>query len=264
MSRRARLFSIRLLLTVAILAAWQWLSSAHIIDPFFFSRPGDIAARIYKMFAAGAVWMHLAVTLEEAFLALLLGSIGGIAAGFLLGRSAFLSDVLEPFIQVLNALPRVVLAPLFLLWFGLGIWSKVALGVSLVFFIVFFSAWRAVRDVEPALIHNALMLGASERQLIAHVILPSALSAIWASLNVSLGMAMVGAVVGEYLGASRGIGYLIAQSEGLFDSTGVFAGMAVLSLVTVCVSAVAGCIERWALRWKASAEIETQGSQRFP
>jgi NitT/TauT family transport system permease protein len=223
MSRRARLFSIRLLLTVAILAAWQWLSSAHIIDPFFFSRPGDIAARIYKMFAAGAVWMHLAVTLEEAFLALLLGSIGGIAAGFLLGRSAFLSDVLEPFIQVLNALPRVVLAPLFLLWFGLGIWSKVALGVSLVFFIVFFSAWRAVRDVEPALIHNALMLG-----------------------------------------ASRGIGYLIAQSEGLFDSTGVFAGMAVLSLVTVCVSAVAGCIERWALRWKASAEIETQGSQRFP
>jgi NitT/TauT family transport system permease protein len=167
--------------------------------------------------------MHLAVTLEEAFLALLLGSIGGIAAGFLLGRSAFLSDVLEPFIQVLNALPRVVLAPLFLLWFGLGIWSKVALGVSLVFFIVFFSAWRAVRDVEPALIHNALMLG-----------------------------------------ASRGIGYLIAQSEGLFDSTGVFAGMAVLSLVTVCVSAVAGCIERWALRWKASAEIETQGSQRFP
>ena len=223
MSRRARLFSIRLLLTVAILAAWQWLSSAHIIDPFFFSRPGDIAARIYKMFAAGAVWMHLAVTLEEAFLALLLGSTGGIAAGFLLGRSAFLSDVLEPFIQVLNALPRVVLAPLFLLWFGLGIWSKVALGVSLVFFIVFFSAWRAVRDVEPALIHNALMLG-----------------------------------------ASRGIGYLIAQSEGLFDSTGVFAGMAVLSLVTVCVSAVAGCIERWALRWKASAEIETQGSQRFP
>ena len=95
--------------------------------------------------------------------------------------------------------------------------------MSLVFFIVFFSAWRAVRDVEPALIHNALMLG-----------------------------------------ASRGIGYLIAQSEGLFDSTGVFAGMAVLSLVTVCVSAVAGCIERWALRWKASAEIETQGSQRFP
>lgn len=254
MMRSAKLLSIRMLLAALLLVSWQLLASAGMLDPLFFSRPSDIGVRIYRWISTGTVWGHLAVTLEETFLALLIGSVSGVAAGFFLARAAFLSDVLEPFIKMLNALPRVVLAPMFLLWFGLGIWSKVALGVSLVFFIVFFSAWRGVRDVEPGFLNNARMLGASERQLIFAVLLPSAMSSIWSSLNVSLGMAMVGAVVGEYLGASRGIGYLIAQSEGVFDSTGVFAGIAVLSFVVVCVSEAAGRVERWALRWKQPAQ----------
>ena len=134
---------------------------------------------------------------------------------------------------MLNAVPRVVLAPLFLLWFGLGIWSKVALAVTLVFFVMFFNTYQGVRDADRVLIDNVRMLGASERQLVRHVLIPSALTWIFSSLQTSLGFAMVGAVVGEYLGATRGLGYVISQAEGTFDTTGVFAGMTVLAVVVV-------------------------------
>src|SRR5581483_8964204 len=164
--------------------------------------------------------------------------------GFLLGRSRALADVFDPFIRIANALPRVVLAPIFLLWFGLGIWSKVALGWTVVFFVVFFNAYRGVREADTVLIANARMLGASERQLIRHVLLPSALSWIFSSLHVSIGLAIIAVVVGEYLGASRGIGYVIAQAEGTFDTTGVFAGMAVLAAGVVLVGTIVDRVER--------------------
>jgi NitT/TauT family transport system permease protein len=152
--------------------------------------------------------------------------------------------------MMLNAVPRVLLAPLFLLWFGLGIWSKVALAVTLVFFVMFFNAYQGVRNADVVLIANARMLGATERQLVRHVLLPSALSWIFASLQTSLGFAIIGAVVGEYLGATRGLGYVISQAEGTFDTTGVFSGMVVLSLVVVTISAGVSRVERWLLRWK--------------
>jgi NitT/TauT family transport system permease protein len=151
---------------------------------------------------------------------------------------------------MLNAVPRVVLAPLFLLWFGLGIWSKVALAVTLVFFVMFFSTYQGVRDADRVLIDNVRMLGASERQLVRHVLIPSALTWIFSSLQTSLGFAMVGAVVGEYLGSTRGLGYVISQAEGTFDTTGVFAGMTVLACVVVIVSAGVTRLEGWLLRWK--------------
>jgi NitT/TauT family transport system permease protein len=152
---------------------------------------------------------------------------------------------------MLNAVPRVVLAPLFLLWFGLGIWSKVALAVTLVFFVMFFNTFQGVRDVDRVLIDNVRMLGATERQLVRHVLVPSALTWIFSSLQTSLGFAMVGAVVGEYLGSTRGLGYVISQAEGTFDTTGVFAGMTVLAIVVVIISAAVTRLERWLLRWKA-------------
>ena len=149
-----------------------------------------------------------------------------------------------------NALPRVVLAPLFLLYFGLGIWSKVALGVTVVFFIVFFNTHQGAREVDPVILNNARMLGASERQLVRHVLIPSALSWIFASLHLSVGFAIISVVVGEYLGATRGIGYMIAQSEGMFDTTGVFAGLTVLAVVVLCVSAIVSRLERRLLKWR--------------
>jgi len=241
----------QLALGILVLAAWQAGASLKLLDPFFFSRPSDIARRIVTWVSTGSLWRHLIVTLEESLLGLIIGAAIGITLGFLLARAPFAARVLDPYIKMLNAVPRVVLAPLFLLWFGLGIWSKVALAVTLVFFVMFFNTYQGVRDADRVLIDNARMLGASERQLVRHVLIPSALTWIFSSLQTSLGFAMVGAVVGEYLGATRGLGYVISQAEGTFDTTGVFAGMTVLGVVVVIVSAGVSKLERWLLRWKA-------------
>jgi NitT/TauT family transport system permease protein len=232
------------------LALWQTLVSMKFLDAFFVSRPSDIAQRIGQWMLSGSLWPHLAVTLEESLLGLIAGAALGISLGFALGRSPLIASIFDPYIKMLNAVPRVVLAPLFLLWFGLGIWSKVALAVTLVFFVMFFNTFQGVRDADRVLIDNVRMLGATERQLVRHVLIPSALTWIFSSLQTSLGFAMVGAVVGEYLGSTRGLGYVISQAEGTFDTTGVFAGMTVLALVVVAVSAAVTRLEKWLLRWK--------------
>lgn len=248
---RASIALSQLALGAVILAVWQEGVALKLLDPFFVSRPTDIAGRIGLWMANGSLWRHLLVTLEEALLGLMVGAVIGITLGFALARAPFAARVLDPYIAMLNAIPRVVLAPLFLLWFGLGILSKVALAVTLVFFVMFFNTYQGVRDADRAIIDSVRMLGASERQLARHVLFPSALTWIFSSLQTSLGFAMVGAVVGEYLGAARGLGYVIAQAEGTFDTTGVFAGMTVLSAVVVIVSAGVTRLERYLLRWKA-------------
>jgi NitT/TauT family transport system permease protein len=250
---KAKLLAAQAALGIAILAVWQGLVAVHVLDPFFVSRPSAIAARILTWIAGGTLWRHLAVTIEESVLGLVAGAALGVVSGFALARSPFVGRVLDPYIKMLNAVPRVVLAPLFLLWFGLGIWSKVALAVTLVFFVMFFNTYQGVRDADRVIIDNVRMLGATERQLVRHVLIPSALTWIFSSLQTSLGFAMVGAVVGEYLGATHGLGYVIAQAEGTFDTTGVFAGMTVLAIVVVIASAGVSRLERWLLRWKVRA-----------
>jgi NitT/TauT family transport system permease protein len=240
----------RVLVGIGMLALWQGLVSVRALDPFFVSRPSAILVRIATWIQIGTLWGHLATTLLESLLGLVVGAILGISLGFGLGRAPFVAAVCDPYIKMLNAVPRVVLAPLFLLWLGLGIWSKVALAVTLVFFVMFFNTYQGVRDADRVIIDNVRMLGASERQLVRHVLVPSALTWIFSSLQTSLGFAMVGAVVGEYLGATRGLGYVISQAEGTFDTTGVFAGMTVLAIVVVIASAAVTRLERWLLRWK--------------
>ncbi|HTD28918.1 MAG TPA: ABC transporter permease, partial [Xanthomonadaceae bacterium] len=240
----------QVLLGVAILGAWQGLANMGKLDRFFFSRPSDVAARIIQWLRTGSIWPHLIVTLEEAALAFVIGASAGVVMGFALARAPRIGALLDPYIRLLNALPRVVLAPIFLLWFGLGIWSKVALGITVVFFIVFFNTHQGVRDVDRVVVDNARMLGASEWQLVRHVLVPSAMTWVFSSLNISVGFAMIAVVVGEYLGAARGVGYLISQAEGTFDTTGVFAGMAVLSAVVLMVGWGVSRLERWLLRWK--------------
>jgi NitT/TauT family transport system permease protein len=199
------------------------------------------------------VWQHLLITLTEGILAFLIGAIGGVAIGFWLARRPLLSAVFDPYIKMLNALPRVVLAPIFLLWLGLGIWSKVALGVTLVFFIVFFNVYQGVREVSPTILANARMLGMSERQLFAHVYWPSALSWMFSSLHTSVGFAIIGAVVGEYLGSAAGLGYLIQQAEGTFDTTGVFAGMVILAVFVLIIDWLVTLVEKRLLVWRPPA-----------
>ena len=248
---RAAVFFWQIVVGVLALALWQGLVSLKLLDPFFVSRPTDIVRRVGSWVSGGSLWGHLSVTLEESLLGLLVGAAFGITVGFALARSPMLARVLDPYIRMLNAIPRVVLAPLFLLWFGLGIWSKVALAVTLVFFVMFFNTYQGVRDASQVLIDNVRMLGASERQLVRHVLVPSALTWIFSSLHTSLGFAVVGAVVGEYLGSTKGLGYVISQAEGTFDTTGVFAGMTVLGAVVLMVSAGVTRLERWLLRWKS-------------
>jgi NitT/TauT family transport system permease protein len=248
-----RVAAVRLAIAAALLAAWEWAVRSGVVDPFFVSQPTAIVRRIATWVSTGSVWTHLVVTVEEACLGLAVGAALGISLGFVLARRPLAAQIADPFITMLNAVPRVVLAPLFLLWFGLGIWSKVALAVTLVFFVMFFNTYQGVRDADRVIIDNVRMLGASERQLVRHVLLPSALTWIFSSLQTSLGFAMVGAVVGEYLGAARGLGYVISQAEGTFDTTGVFAGMTVLAAVVVAASAAVTRLERWLLRWKSGA-----------
>ena len=244
----------QVLLGIFFLGAWQWGASAGLLDRFFFSEPGSVAARVWKLFIEGEIWTHLAVTVTEAFLSFVLGVLLGIVFGLVLARMPRLASLLDPYLRLANSLPRVVLAPVFLLWFGLGIWSKVALGVTVVFFIVFFNTFQGVREVDPVILNNARMLGASERQLIRHVLIPSAMTWIFSSLHISIGFAIIAVVVGEYLGASKGIGYLIAQAEGVFDTAGVFAGMTVLAALVLVVGAGVSRLEYWLLRWKPQRE----------
>jgi NitT/TauT family transport system permease protein len=244
----------RVTIAVSLLLAWEGGAEAGLLSPLFFSRPSEVALRIWRWVVTGSLWPHLLMTSVEASLSFGIGVSLGVFFGFLLARLPVLSALLDPYIRIANAVPRVVLAPIFLLWFGLGIWSKIALGVTVVFFVVFFNAFRGVREVDGVLIDNARMLGATERDLIRHVLIPSALTWIFSSLHVSIGLAIVAVVVGEYLGASGGIGYLIAQAEGVFDTTGVFAGMAVLAVGVLTVGVFVEHAERRLLAWKPSRE----------
>jgi NitT/TauT family transport system permease protein len=250
--RRPLILVLQVVLAAVVLGGWQLFTSRRLVDPFFFPRPTDIAVRIWEWISTGYILDDLYVTLEEALLAFVIGSGLGLIVGFALARMSLVAGVLDPYLKMFNALPRVVLAPIFLLWFGLGIWSKVAFGVTLVFFIVFFNTYQGVRDVDRVLVDNARMLGASEQELVRHVFLPSALTWIFSSLHISAGFAITGAVVGEYLGAAKGVGYVIAQSEGVFDTTGVFAGMIILMLVVLVIDLV-NRLEARLLRWQDSA-----------
>jgi NitT/TauT family transport system permease protein len=257
---RINLLLLQFLVAIVSIALWYVLTTVPIggvtvLPPFFFSTPLDVAQRIVKWFTEGTIWKHLWITLSEAMLAFAIGSIGGILVGFWFAAQPRIAAVFDPYVKMINALPRVVLAPIFTLWFGLGIWSKVALGVTLVFFIVFFNVYQGVKEVSPTVLANARMLGMNDRQLMRHVYWPSALSWMFSSLHTSVGFAVVGAVVGEYLGSAAGLGYLIQQAEGVFDVAGVFAGMLVLAAFVVAIDGVVTLVENRLLVWRpATAE----------
>ena len=205
---------------------------------FFFGEPVKIFGRIWTWFVVNAdIYQHLWVTLLETVLAFAIGTVLGLGFGLWLALSPMAGAIADPYIKALNSMPRVILAPIFAVWFGLGIASKVALGVTLVFFIVFFNVYQGVKEVSPVVLANARMLGASQRQLLRHVYLPSATSWVFSSLHTSVGLAFVGAVVGEYLGSSRGVGYLILQAEGAFDINTVMAGILVLTAFALALDA---------------------------
>ncbi len=245
----------------ALFGFWHLMTKPGLIPPFvfdsdqqaafFFGEPLKIFARIWDWFFVQAdIYGHLWVTLLETVLAFAIGTSAGLAMGMWLALSPMAAAILDPYIKAANSMPRVILAPIFAVWFGLGVASKVALGFTLVFFIVFFNVYQGVREVSPTVLANARMLGASPRQLLRHVYLPSAMSWVFSSLHTSVGLAFVGAVVGEYLGSARGVGYLILQAEGTFDINTVMAGILVLTAFALVLDWAVGVGERRLMKWQ--------------
>jgi NitT/TauT family transport system permease protein len=260
--RNIRVWQVGLL--AAVFVFWHLMTTPGLVPPmmfendrqaaFFFGEPLKVFGRIWAWFVTDAdIYRHLWVTLVETLLAFGIGSVLGLLCGLWLALSPMASAILEPYIKAANSMPRIILAPIFAVWFGLGIASKVALGVTLVFFIVFFNVYQGVKEVSPVVLANARMLGANRKQLLRHVYLPSATSWVFSSLHTSVGLAFVGAVVGEYLGSSQGVGYLILQAEGTFDINTVMAGILVLTAFALALDAMVGRVERRLLTWQPRA-----------
>ena len=260
--RNLRVWQLGLLLLIFVL--WHVLTVPGLMRPFmfendqqaafFFGEPLKVLGRVWHWFVLDAdIYSHLWVTLIETVLAFAIGALAGLGGGLWLALSPMASALLEPYVKAMNAMPRIILAPIFAVWFGLGIASKVALGMTLVFFIVFFNVYQGVKEVSPVLLANARMLGASPRQLLRHVYLPSATSWVFSSLHTSVGLAFVGAVVGEYLGSASGVGYLIHQAEGVFDINTVMAGILVLTAFALALDAAVGRLERRLMVWQPQA-----------
>jgi len=239
---------------IVILGAWEILSRVGVIDPFFFGSPLGIVLRLADWAvngtAYGSLWLQIWVTIEESVLGFLVGVALGVACGVTLGEIPFLADVFAPFIKAVNALPRIVLGSIFIMWLGLGLTSKVMLAAVLVFFVVFFNAFQGVRSVDRNFVANARILGATRLQVVAHVVLPSAMTWIIASLHVALGLAIIGAIVGEFLGAQHGLGLVIATAQNTFDANGVFAAMLVIGVLAVSAEAAMEVLERRLLAWR--------------
>jgi len=255
--RRNLIVTLRIAVLVVVLGGWELAARLKWIDPFFFSMPSLIFEQIQDWFvngtSQGPLLTQVWVTLEETGIGFVIGSVAGVICGVVLGRNKLMADVFGLYIQIANSIPRVVLGSIFVIALGLGMASKIALAVVMVFFVVFGNAFQGVREADRYLIANAQILGASRRQITTAVVIPSALSWILASLHVSFGFALVGAVVGEFLGSKQGIGLLISTAQGAFNASGVFAAMIVLAVVALAADYLLTWVEKRLLKWRPAA-----------
>ena len=253
--RRQRIVvTARIAILVVVLGGWEVGTRFGAIDPFFFASPSGIAEQVWiwvtEGTSQGPLWQQILVTLDETLLGFVIGAVGGIVCGIILGRNKLLADIFSTYIKVANSIPRVVLGSIFIIALGLGMASKVALAVVMVFFVVFANAFQGVREADRAMIANAQILGASSYQITRAVIVPSAMSWILASLHVSFGFALVGAVVGEFLGAKQGVGLLISTAQGSFNANGVFAAMVILAVLALVVEGIITLVENRLVKWR--------------
>jgi NitT/TauT family transport system permease protein len=246
--RGMRLWLWRSLLIAVLLSSWELLS--HVIDVFFISRPSDVAVRLVAWALDGTLMFNLWITMEAALWGFVVGAAGGIVAGFLLGQAPKLGKVADPVIVALYSLPKVALAPVFILWFGIGLQSKVALAGITVFFLVFFNTYAGVREVDRDLVDVMRIIGASRTQIIRRVVIPSALGWVFVGLKVAVPYALIGAVVGEIIASNRGLGYLVQHSASQFDSTGVFAALFVLMFIATALNELLNRLQGRLMRWR--------------
>ena len=244
-----RLLAWRVAFGIGILLLWEF-AAGRWVDPFWFSSPLRIVAHLIQWTREGTLFGHLLVTLRETFLGYVLGSVAGILAGVVLSRLQFVAKVLDPFIVAANGIPRVALAPLFIIWFGIGELSKIVLASTLTFFITFYATFSGLRAVEPAYQEIARVMGANERQIFLKVNLPAASPWIVSALKVGVPFSLIGAIIGEFMAASRGLGYMIQLNTNQFDTTGAVSGILVLMVCVMLFNGVLNRLERYVLRWR--------------
>lgn len=265
-NRRIQVNSVRILLFVVAIGGWQLFTTLRPDQLFFFGSPTGVVMRLRDWFTSGddatmfgSIWSQIAVTMKEALLGFGYGVGAGIVLGVLLGQVPFIASVVGPFIKIFNAIPRIVLGSIFVVWLGFGTSSKVLLAAVLVFFAVFFNAFQGVREVDRNYVSNARILGASRLQVVRHVVLPSALTWITASLHVAFGFSIIGAIVGEYIGAQRGLGLVIKTAQGNFDPNGVFGAMLIIAVITLTAEGLIALLERRLLAWRPPSSTEIHG-----
>jgi NitT/TauT family transport system permease protein len=264
LKRKFSVWGARIGLAVVIIGGWQAFTTWGIVDPFFFGQPSGIWSRLIDLFQHGtefgSFYANIWVTIEEALLGFALGAVSGVILGVALGQSRFLADVLGPYIKIVNAIPRIVLGAIFVVAFGIGATPKILLAAVLVFFVVFFNAFQGVREVDRNILANAKVLGASQLQIVRHVVVPSALTWIIASLHTAFGFAIVGALVGEVLGAQQGLGLVIKTAQNNFDPNGVFATMLVIAVLVLVAESLISRLEQRLLSWRPPTPSEAANS----
>jgi NitT/TauT family transport system permease protein len=253
--RRSRigksLHSLTLLLPgIVILIFWQW-AAGRLIKEIYVSKPTAVAERLYELFNSGEIYPHLWTTGEELVLGYVIGVAGGILAGYALGRSPRLASIFEPYIMAFYGIPKIALAPLFIIWFGIGIWSKIALAAIMVFFLVFYNVYTGVRSVDRELVNLTLVMGANQRQLTYHVYFPAAAPYVLLGMRMAVPYSVIGVIVGEFTSSTQGLGLFIHEASSTYDPAGVFAGIVILLAFVVAANVLAGRLERRFLRWKA-------------
>lgn len=241
--------AIRLALFAALLVVWE-IASGKVIDEYWVSRPSAVGEKLAEWWQTGNLLMHVGITAGEAVAGFAAGTLAGGLVGFVFGWFRRVADILDPFIVAIYSLPKVALAPLFIIWFGIGFEMKVVLTGVIVFFLVFFNTYSGVRDANRELVDIVRLMGANTVQVLWWVVLPSALTAIFVGLRVSVPYALIGAVVGEMMASNRGVGFLLVQSAGQFDTAGTFAALLVLIALSTMLNESIRYAERYLLGWK--------------
>jgi NitT/TauT family transport system permease protein len=241
---------VKLLPGIALLLFWQW-ASGRLIKEIYVSKPTAVAERLYELFASGEIYPHLWITGQELVLGYVIGVAGGVIGGYALGRSARLARIFEPYVMAFYGVPKIALAPLFIIWFGIGMGSKVALASIMVFFLVFYNVFAGVRSVDRELVNLTLVMGANQRQLTYHVFLPAAAPFVMLGMRLAIPYSVIGVIVGEFTSSAEGLGLFIHEASSTYDPAGVFAGIVILLAFVTIANLLAGRLERRLLRWRS-------------
>jgi NitT/TauT family transport system permease protein len=237
------------------LAAWQWPTVARLV-----SQPTEIARGIVDVISTGTIWQHLNATLTEMAVGYAIGAVSGVALGFLCGRIKLLGDILSPYITLFNGIPKVALAPVFVIWFGIGLMSKIAIILTMVFFVVFINTFAGLRSVNEDYVAIVRIMGASHWQVVREVFLPATLPFIIVGLRAGIPFSVIGAVVGEFIAATKGVGFFINYNQGTYDTNGIFVGVTILALLVVVLDWLLSLLERRLLKWRPEVEAKSVGA----